>query len=348
MGELSKIPYPKNDDPVKDNHSPGKNSDQKDAKKMETVKAADKLMKISEAPKKPEMKTAGGAEKMTKRGKSAETMSAGKDAKSMVAANYVETYYLVYYNQKEDTIETRIVKDTGDTGQSHYQLHFTSYSGDTVTTDIDYATYRGFEIMAQRKKEEAQKPEHDKNYKAYEKLMVQGKQIEAIQFLIDTYKLNNGMTNYKLEIVADNRNGSFEMFTRGDLKEGNIVPIQVEDSYIQYSLFSYDGFASFVRALGHELLHLKDITGDDIINDHEEREFRAYYFSATAPNLPNVGRDSLFEYITNAEKKYKKMSVEKQKEYKFKYETLLGIKQAYDELNGSQKLINEEKTQKQH
>jgi hypothetical protein len=344
MGAFSKIPYPKNDEPVKDHHSPAKNSSEKDAKKMETVKATDKLMKMNEAPKKKEMSAGVAARKMTE--PNVEMMSAGKSAESMVAANYVEMYYLVYYNQKEDTIETRVVKDTGDSGKSHYQLHFTSYSGDTITTDIDYSTYRGFEIMAERKEEEAQKPAHDKNYRTYERLMIEGKQIEAIQFLIDAYKLNNGMTNYKLEIVPTNTDKVFSIVTRSQLKQGATATIEVEDSYIRFSLFSYDGFASFVRGLGHEFIHLKDKTGGAIINDLREREFRAYYFSATALNLPNVSKILLFEYIDNAEIEYKKMGVEKQEEYKFKYETLLGIKQSYDELNESQRLINEKKMQK--
>jgi hypothetical protein len=346
MHEFENKTYAKPDS--EKNQKAGTKTEEKDA-----VKAVDKVMKINESTTSKKMNGTDVSEaaKMSEANSTQEMEKGGQkeNAMSAVASN-VEVHYIIYYNQQKNTIEPRIVKDVGNSDKSSYfELHFTDFNGNVTTTDIDYPTYRGFVVLSIKKNEEKQKPTHDKNYITYQKYMTDGHFIQGVQFLIDTYNLNNGMSNYKIEIIK-NANKDIQMFTGKEgepgLEKGATLTIQIEDDYIRQSLYNYNEFADLVRGLGHEFVHLKDRTGDEFILTSPEREFRAYYFTVTATNLPDFHKSRRIFYIDAAISRYalmgnKPYGAEKQQKYKYEYETLLGIKSAYGEVDNSEKTIQQ-------
>jgi len=139
-------------------------------------------------------------------------------------------------------------------------------------------------------------------------------------------------SNYTIDYNEDY--GSM-MVTAGDLKEGAIQIITLSSHYIDYAATSPRIFEAFLRAFIHEVIHVYQRSGYNVMTDKNEREFLAYHFQA----LPNSENNVLFQRMKTDENfkwnyqfsekflpeekyyeyslgYYNKMSIDKQKKYK--------------------------------
>ena len=164
---------------------------------------------------------------------------------------------------------------------------------------------------------------------------------EAMGVIISNYQLYKISPNYKLN--ANERLGA-DFVTSGQLGLGEIQTITYNPNKMPTEEINY--LANYIIGLSHEFIHVDQRSGEEIIPDHQEREFLAYTFSAL-PNKSilqdrmnknkdfiwdvNFEEPSLKDYFTNeALRRYNLLEPEQQNKYVDYYNQLLKVREELD------------------
>jgi hypothetical protein len=141
--------------------------------------------------------------------------------------------------------------------------------------------------------------------------------LEAIQYLVDTYNLDTSHTVISYDPTIT---GAYA------ITEGNVgdktVPVRIAPVCFSKS----EDFGIICRTIAHELIHAKQ-KAVGLMNDHDEREFLAYYDTITRTDMPDIkDMTTLKFFIGKATKYYNALPILKKIVYASKKREIDAIK----------------------
>ena len=154
-------------------------------------------------------------------------------------------------------------------------------------------------------------PKLDNAFNNFLELFNANKHLEAVQYVIDSYGLDkNQCPAYKIKVTIDDWAG---FTTGGDICGEQLIDFRT--GFLKVASTDKYAFARFVSAVGHEFIHVRQ-RGDLGLENHNEREFLAYYWEVFQDGLPSdrhrrkfACKQALFKYAKmfdkNKKKKYK-------------------------------------------
>lgn len=138
--------------------------------------------------------------------------------------------------------------------------------------------------------------------------------MEAIQYLVDTFKIDASHATLRYDAAMS---GAYAI-TEGDVGD-EIIPIRFGPLCFDKS----QDFGVISRAIAHEIMHSKQ-KSVDLLADHNEREFLAYYDTITRTDMPEItDLATLKFFIKKALGYYKKLPADKQETYADKRQDII-------------------------
>jgi hypothetical protein len=144
-----------------------------------------------------------------------------------------------------------------------------------------------------------------------------GNYLGAVKLIITTYGFVT--TNSTISIIST---GTF-CITDGNVGTNQPQTVEIPIPLLLWFANNQIAFGTLVRDIGHEYQHVQQKSGSAPISNHAQREFLAYVYSLTAPNLP--AEDGTNKALWKAEltKYYNQLSTTLQQQYKSVYQAAL-------------------------
>lgn len=139
----------------------------------------------------------------------------------------------------------------------------------------------------------------------------QGQTIEAANFLVKEYGLEN--PNFKGFELREKAKPDFILMTaEGALGEPQLI--RIPENTFEYSL------ELMLNLIAHEMVHVDQKTGVNIVEDKNEREWQAYYemlFHKIFPQIPNISNFHKKFFSKKALEYYNRMGEGSDLQYKY-------------------------------